>query len=98
MPIIFKPKRNYNKDSRRKERQAIYQTKEWIELREAKLMQNPLCEICLEQGKITFATDVHHKDSFMNYDGYFRVAKAFAFDNLQSLCRECHNNVHNNIK
>lgn len=60
----------------------------------AKLMQQPLCEICLEKGKVTPAEDVHHKDSFLNYEGQERLYKAFDFTNLQSVCKQCHASLH----
>ena len=41
-----------------------------------------LCEICLEKGKVIPAEDVHHKDSFLNYEGQERLYKAFDFTNL----------------
>ena len=36
--------------------------------------------------QITPAIDVHHIDSFMNYEGLKRVEKAFNSNNLQSIC------------
>ena len=34
----------------------------------------------------------------MKYEGNERLEKAYDFDNLQSLCQECHNAEHNHIK
>lgn len=93
MPTITKPKkrpqtgRNLNAEERAK----IYRTARWRRLREAKLMTDPLCEIC---GEV--AEDVHHKISFMettNTD--HRYALAFDYDNLQSVCKQCHQKIHN---
>lgn len=36
-------------------------------------MANPLCEVCLANGIIKPAIDVHHIDSFMNYTGNKRL-------------------------
>ena len=58
-------------------------------------MCDPLCEVCLLNDKITPAIDVHHIDSFMNYEGLKRVEKAFNSNNLQSICKECHQKLHN---
>lgn len=58
-------------------------------------MNNPLCEVCLLIGIITPAIDIHHIDSFMNYEGLKRLDKAFNYDNLQSICKECHQKEHN---
>lgn len=57
-------------------------------------MQQPLCELCLAKGIIKPAEDIHHIDSFMNYTGTKRLAKAFDFNNLMSICKECHAKEH----
>jgi 5-methylcytosine-specific restriction protein A len=96
MPTINKPKKKRTiNDSKRKERQAIYQTSRWRCLRQMKLMYSPLCEECLKDGKATQAIDVHHKDSFLNYAGFQRESKAFDYSNLMSLCKQCHQKLHN---
>nr|WP_320038870.1 HNH endonuclease signature motif containing protein [uncultured Bacteroides sp.] len=82
------------KDFRKKERQAVYNTKRWKELRTLKLMLNCLCEECEKMDKVTVATEVHHKDSFMKYQGIEREEKAFDIDNLESLCSDCHKKEH----
>lgn len=83
---------NYN----REDRQKIYQSAKWKALRLAKLAEQPLCERCLSNGKVTAAIDVHHKDSFLNYEGSQRLAKAYDSDNLMSVCKECHSYLHRN--
>jgi 5-methylcytosine-specific restriction protein A len=52
--------------------------------------------MCLSEGKITPAIDVHHKDSFTNYTGNMRLYKAFDYSNLLSVCKECHSKLHRN--
>lgn len=94
MPTIVKQKKTVNTSIKRAERQAIYATKKWKKLRLVKLMQNPLCEKCLHKGIITPAVDVHHIDSFMNYEGVKRKEVAFNINNLESLCKECHQREH----
>lgn len=96
MPFIKKNKSIQKVDFKRKERQRIYQSERWKQLRIAKLMQSPLCEICLAKGITKPAVDVHHVDSFMNYSGTRQLQAAYNFDNLQSLCKECHSEVHKN--
>ena len=77
-------------DSKKKS-QEIYNTNRWQKLRKAKLMANPVCEIC---GK-ELATQVHHKDSFLKYENILkRKEVAYNFDNLQSLCEWCHIKLH----
>lgn len=94
MPYLKKatiePIRNYN----RQDRQKIYTSAKWLKLREAKLMNNPICELCLEKGIIKPAIDIHHRDSFMNYQGVMRLSKAYDYANLLSLCKECHSALH----
>lgn len=83
---------NYN----REKRQKIYQSVRWKKLRQVKLMANPLCEICLSKGIVKPAVDVHHKDSFINYTDKTMMWKAYDFNNLMSLCKECHAKLHKN--
>ena len=94
MPYLKKPQRKPIRRVSYEDRQQIYQTPKWKKLREAKLMQQPLCEVCLSKGKVTPAEDVHHIDSFLNYNGTLRLWKAFDFANLMSVCKECHGLIH----
>lgn len=59
-------------------------------------MANPLCEICLSKGIVKPAVDIHHRDSFCNYTGKMMKWKAYDFNNLMSLCKECHAELHKN--
>jgi 5-methylcytosine-specific restriction protein A len=60
-------------------------------------MNHPLCERCQSKGKITPAIDIHHRISFMTVEDDLLKMKAIAFDydNLESLCKECHQKEHN---
>lgn len=91
-----KKKRTVKNDTRKKERQDVYNTMQWRDLRLIKLEKDPLCEECLLKEKVVVATEVHHKDSFMKYYDTKRVEKAYDIENLESLCRECHQNKHKN--
>lgn len=74
--------------------QRWYNTTRWIKLRAAKFRNDPLCELCLlkDPPVIRQADEVHHKipidirhpDEELIYD----------YDNLMSLCIECHSKVH----
>jgi len=72
--------------------QKYYNTPRWKRLREFKFGDNPICEICYKNGIITITEEVHHKipidirnpDEDLIYD----------YDNLQSLCKECHVKIH----
>lgn len=75
----------------------FYGSKVWRDLREAKLMEQPLCEICLANDTITPATEVHHIDKFGDYapDEQLMWEKFLAWDNLMSICHRCHKYIHN---
>lgn len=97
MPFIYKPKakRRNNDSPERQSRQEIYNTLRWRELRAYKLALTPFCQLCDAEGKITMATQVHHKDSPFNYiDENERVSKAYDLYNLESICAECHGRLH----
>ena len=98
MPTIYKPiKTTRTYEGKRKERMVIYNSNIWRALRMAKLRDNPLCEMCEREGIVKPADDVHHIQSFMSVDDQDeRIALAYDYDNLMSLCDECHTKVHNN--
>lgn len=74
---------------------AVYNTARWKRLRLVKLRDNPLCEVCEKKGITKMADDVHHIQSFMSVDNpEARKALAFDYDNLMSLCDECHSEIH----
>lgn len=97
MPIIYKPKKNNGNESiKRKERMKIYNSARWRQLRALKMLNSPLCEMCLAKGRITPVDDVHHKTSFMSTDDSVRRNfLAYDYDNLMSVCDECHQKIHN---
>lgn len=96
MPYLKKPNKQPSRTFNREERQKIYQSTKWKELRLAKLMQQPLCELCLKEDKVVLAVDVHHITSFMSTTDHLkRIYLAYNPDNLMSLCKECHQKVHN---
>lgn len=98
MPTIYKPKkkREYSKDpdNKRQKRQDIYNTNRWRNLRIAKLMRNPKCEICELEGRITLAEDVHHALSFLDVPDDMTLQVAYDAENLISVCKHCHNRCH----
>lgn len=86
-----KRKRNRRYDSSRdKQHVKFYNSVEWIALSKLK-MQNEhyQCEKCRDNGVFTIATEVHHKIPIAeDWD------KRFDIDNLQCLCKKCHNQEH----
>jgi 5-methylcytosine-specific restriction enzyme A len=57
----------------------------WERLRRMYLREHPLCEDCLDQGKVEPATEVHHKKKVKNCPELRLV-----WDNLRALSKECH--------
>ena len=58
---------------------------QWAKVRVMKLHLNPICERCLLRGVTVGAYLVHHKDRNPNNN---------MEDNLESLCRDCHDAEH----
>lgn len=74
-------------------RKEAYQNTQWRKLRITYLKEHPLCEECLNKGKVTAATSVHHKNSpFKN--GEINWNLLLDYDNLESICNECHGELH----
>lgn len=96
MPYLKKAKRpsRESDDQKRRERQKIYSSKKWKLMRLAYIDQHPLCEICLQKGRVNAAVDVHHRVSFTDFDGLKRLEMAYNPANLMALCKECHTNIH----
>lgn len=89
MPYLPK-KTTRPRNDRKKEAQAIYNTTRWIKLRDAKLMANPICEVCNKE----LATQVHHKIPFLQFQGQLRKDVAYNYNNLMSVCNKCHTEIH----
>lgn len=62
----------------------LYGSGRWKKLRAFKLKHDPLCESCKRAGRVTQAKLVDHIQPVR--DG----GSMWDLDNLQSLCRECH--------
>lgn len=60
-------------------------TYRWQKVRKIKLSRNPLCEECKKKERIKPAVLVHHKDE---------NPKNNKPENLMSLCRSCHDEIH----
>ena len=78
-----------------KDKNEIYQSREWRELRVAKYRANPLCELCLKEGVVHSAEAIHHIHPIEDSSTKEEMRKwAFMWSNLQSLCRYHHAKVH----
>ena len=85
--------RNENTASREMRRKA-YNNTEWRKLRDTYIKEHPLCEDCLDKGKVVPAEDVHHiRSPFQN--GECNKALLLDYNNLMALCKQCHNKRHN---
>ena len=71
----------------------------WQKIRKQKLSSNPLCQDCKEQGKIVAAREVHHVKP-CETEKTVREMEVLMFDynNLRSLCHECHVLTHKRMK
>ena len=82
-----------------KDKAEIYNSREWQELRIAKLRStNGLCEECLKQGIVTSARCVHHIvpiETARTKDEMKRLA--FDVNNLRALCFACHARIHKEL-
>ena len=94
-------KRNWRgvSDKVAKDKTEIYNSREWKELRIAKLRStNGLCEECLKEGIVTSARCVHHVvpiETARTKDEMKRLA--FDVNNLRSLCFACHARIHKEL-
>lgn len=64
----------------------------WRELSRAYRNQHPTCEMCEERGIITQSVLVHHKTPIDDGGGRLDL------NNLQALCRDCHERRHGRKK
>lgn len=104
MPLL-KPQKNTDKckplkslslsAASRVERMKYYTSRQWSKLRKAKLIDSPLCEVCLNKGRITPAEHIHHIISpFKVPEGSDRATLFYDYNNLCSICAECHGRIH----
>lgn len=102
MPSIFKPKKVSKYERHGKALNIyknVYNTSQWRKLREAYLMEHPLCERCLEAKRISPSTEVHHVVPISKATNELQMKElGFNPTNLQALCEKCHDEVHNNLR
>ena len=95
MPTINLTKKRRNPTVNKWQFQSIYNTRRWKQLRAAKVAENPLCEECEKAGRVRVTDEVHHivpLDFSMNR--FQLEVIAYDWDNLMSLCVECHKHKH----
>ena len=92
-----------------KDKSDIYNSREWKELRLAKLRAQPLCEKCkadgiaagVPGGWIRAAHCVHHIvpiETATTKEEMRRLALDCGLNGLMSLCDECHHKIHMEMK
>lgn len=93
-----KPKKENKEDvsNHKLLRRKLYGTRQWQKVRLTFLKEHPLCAECLRHGKVTPAEDVHHRKSPFNYaEQSVNWDLALDSNNLEALCKECHQKEHN---
>lgn len=60
----------------------------WVKVRNRYIRLYPLCEICEQENRTTPATIVHHLVALRDN------GDRLSFDNLQSVCHQCHEKIH----
>lgn len=89
--------RKYESKNENLNHKAVYNTTIWRNLRLQYLSENPLCERCLKLGKIVSAVEVHHIIPIdMGNNINEKRTLGFDYDNLESLCTDCHTKHHKN--
>ena len=85
--------------SQKQDKQRIYNSREWRQIRDAKKDKDPLCELCLKRGKWVQAQAVHHIIPIETATDFRQMKElAFRFSNLLSVCYECHAEIHKALK
>lgn len=76
--------------SEMKKANPFYKSKAWRRCREIALERdNYLCQLCLQQGRLTPAAVVHHIEHLED-----APSRSLDLSNLQSVCDPCHNRLH----
>lgn len=84
--------------SRNKDYQKLLNSRQWKELRQMKLNDQPLCEMCLKRNKQVSAYDVHHIIPVESAITYVEMARlCYSYYNLMSICIPCHIKIHQEL-
>lgn len=82
-------------NSRDKYWAKYYQCKGWDMLRNQVRIEEPLCQICLQEGRVTPTTEIHHIAPFgRGFTQKERFEMLLDRNNVIGLCSECHDKVH----
>ena len=94
MPFINKPKKKRENEGNRKERQKVYNTPLWKNMRLRYVMEHPTSEISEWEGKVALTEHIHHILSFMDVPKEQRERVAFDYNNLIAVTQEEHSRLH----
>jgi 5-methylcytosine-specific restriction protein A len=78
---------------------AMYNNARWKRLRAMKFKDAPICELCEAKGLTTIANVIHHKRPWqLGVSPDEQDELCYDYDNLQSLCHECHSTIHHGMR
>lgn len=82
-----------------KDKNRIYASKRWQELRVLKLQSTDgLCEVCMKEGIATATNIVHHKHPIEDSHSFQEMEHwAYMWENLLTVCRRHHAEAHRRI-
>ncbi len=80
-------------DPRRAQIERWRSSVRWARLRQMKLNQNPVCEMCEAEGRATAAEQVHHKQGALERPDLF-----FVLANLVSICKPHHAQIEADVR
>lgn len=104
MPTINKNKNTYPSSYKNSDkvalRKKLYNDTKYRKIRDWYMMEHPLCEECLKEGKVTPSTQCHHIKSpfaagLSEFESYIRLRDN---GNLKALCVYHHECEHGNVK
>lgn len=73
----------------------LINSQKWRNLRNQKLQEQPLCEVCESEDRSTLATEVHHRTPVESVASEVQMrALMFNYTNLMSVCHGCHAEIH----
>lgn len=77
--------------------QQYYNTLQWKNLRNSYIKEHPFCQYCYDHyGRIRLAEEVHHvREILSGLTEEERMELLLDRDNLMSVCRDCHLEIHN---
>lgn len=104
MPTINKPNKRKRDNTKKKHglqaqiQRLVYNTSRWRNLVKAKKMMNPLCERCLarqEGERVKAVEEIHHIIPISRAIDDLQILEyGFDIDNLMSVCCQCHEDIH----